>query len=139
MTHLFQHGDFTLHSGKKSTWKIEGDALTPSDWEGLAAIAVTFLPPFTEVYGVPRGGIPLAKAMTHHLSLTGEAILPRLRLICEDVITTGSSIEAYRKQLEVQYGSCPTVGLCVFARGSCPGWILPLFQMPIISFARKRG
>lgn len=134
MPHLFQHGDFILHSGAKSTWKIECDALTCDDWRGLAAIAITLLPRFTEVYGVPKGGIPLANAMFNYRATTGEES-PRLRLICEDVVTTGSSIEEFRKLIELERGKCPTIGLTVFARGVCPDWILPLFQMPTMPLA----
>jgi len=37
---LFQFGDFSLHSGSKSKWKIECDALTDEDVEALAQATV---------------------------------------------------------------------------------------------------
>ena len=33
MANLFQQGDFTLHSGERSGFKIECDALTSHDWD----------------------------------------------------------------------------------------------------------
>jgi orotate phosphoribosyltransferase len=118
MKAIFQCGDFTLHSGQKSAWKIECDSLTQDDWEGLARIASERLPPFGSVDGVPRGGIPFAKAMEKYIT-PGSAIV----LICEDVVTTGASIEKHRA------GRSPVAGVVVFARGKVPDWVTPLFQM----------
>ena len=44
-------------------------------------------------------------------------------LIVEDVVTTGGSMERIRADRLA-------VGVCVFARGPCPWWVTPLFQMP---------
>jgi orotate phosphoribosyltransferase len=75
---LFQTGDFTLASGQKSTWKIECDALTPEDWAGLAAMAVQFLPPFGAVLGVPRGGLPLARALEKYVTSGSTLVVDEL-------------------------------------------------------------
>ena len=117
---LFQLGDFVLHSGRRSWWKIECDALTSDDWEALALMAAEILPPFGFVCGVPRGGIPFAKALNKYVSEGS-----RLTLIAEDVVTTGESLLNFREQLGEH-----VVGVCVFARGKCPEWVTPLFQMP---------
>lgn len=130
---LFQFGDFTLRSGTKSKWKLECDALTPNDWEGLAQIASELLPPFALTLGVPRGGIPFAQALNKFA--TGSIEHPVL--ICEDVVTTGGSIERYRDQLTTQTnkaGGDKYIGVTVFARGKCPSWITPLFQMPMFPY-----
>ena len=124
---LFQRGEFTLASGAKSQRKIECDALTQEDWDALAAMAVEFLPPFSVTVGVPRGGIPFAQALQPYQTLEASTIL-----VCEDVVTTGGSIAQYRKQLEEVYPNpFKYLGVCVFARGKCPDWVTPLFQMPI--------
>lgn len=134
MTHLFQAGDFTLRSGAKSSWRIECDGLTPEDWEGLARIASEVLPPFRYAEGVPRGGVPFAIALGRYA--TGDETHPVL--ICEDVCTTGGSMERFRSDYMTDpYGlSAPMeltefIGVCAFARGpAVPRWVTPLFRMP---------
>jgi orotate phosphoribosyltransferase len=116
---LFQLGDFTLHSGAKSKWKIECDALTSADWEALAQIASEILPPFGYVEGVPCGGIPFAIALRKHITPDSITLL-----IAEDVTTTGASLNRYRD------GRAMTVGVVAFCRGVCPEWVTPLFVMP---------
>ncbi len=126
---LFQAGDFTLASGAAAKWKIECDVLTPADWEGLATIAAEILPPFSAVSGVPRGGLPFARAL-HKFTVLGADTL----LIAEDVVTTGGSVERYLRQVRNDpLIETPTriIGVCVFARGpSCPAWVTPLFRIP---------
>ncbi len=128
MSGLFATGDFVLASGAKSSWKLECDALTPGDWEGLARIASEVLPPFRSAVGVPRGGLPFALALGRYA--TGAAEHPVL--LCEDVVTTGGSIVRYRNELEDNAAPWVSsyIGVCVFARGKCPGWVTPLFRMP---------
>ena len=119
---LFQAGDFTLHSGAQSAWKIECDSLTDEDWETLALMVVERVDSFTSVWGVPRGGIKLAAALDRYRS---DPIYCGGVLIVDDVLTTGASMEEARRvssQGIVQ-------GAVVFARGECPDWIIPLFQM----------
>lgn len=123
---LFQSGDFTLASGRRATWKIECDALTADDWAGLAAIAAEFLPPFGEVLGVPRGGLPFAAALEKYVTPAGD----RNILVAEDVVTTGGSIERFRDAIHT--GGLNVIGVCVFARGPCPAWVTPLFRMPTV-------
>ena len=121
---LFQRGEFTLRSGQKSAWKIECDAMTAADWDGLAIMAYEILPPFSDVVGVPRGGIPFAVAL--HKYGTGRITDPLL--IAEDVVTTGGSIVKYRDNYhkDMSY-SC--IGITVFARAKCPDWVHSIFNM----------
>jgi orotate phosphoribosyltransferase len=119
MNPLFRYGNFTLASGTTSAWQIDCDALTPEDWDALAAMAASILPPFGYVEGVPTGGIPFAKALGKYVNPDSLTLL-----IAEDVITTGGSIERFRA------GRNLTIGIVVFARGRCPNWVTPLFQMP---------
>lgn len=113
---LFQQGDFTLHGGQETTWKIDCDALTDADVQTLAAMLVERLPSFGSVEGVPTGGLRLADALK-------ASIKPwATHLIVDDVITTGGSMEAVRKGRKA-------IGAVLFARGPCPSWVTPLFSM----------
>ena len=128
---LFQLGDFTLASGVKSKFRIECDALTTSDWAALAAMAVGVLPPFGRVAGVPRGGLPFAEALRGYADPRGPFVL-----IAEDVVTTGGSIARYAQLVQDEtpgLHASQIYGVCVFARGTCPPWVTPLFQMPEVS------
>lgn len=113
---LFQNGVFVLHSGKRSSWKIECDALTPHDWETLALMASEIIPPFGYVYGIPRGGCVLAMMMQRYATKGP-------MLICDDVLTTGGSMNEVRTVYPGAHG------LVVFARGPVPSWITPIFRM----------
>ena len=124
---LFVNGEFTLHSGEASRWKIDCDALTSQDWRTLALIASTILPPFRAVEGVPRGGLPFAEALRKHAQPNNpEAWL----LIADDVGTTGASMEEQRAGREAY-------GVVAFARGSLAPWIKPLFVMPVATIGEE--
>lgn len=114
---LFQLGDFRSNSGRLLPWKIECDALSDRDIDALAFMLMEVLPYFSEVEGVPTGGIRLAKALEAYRSTHGGL------LIVDDVLTTGSSMERHRNGRDAY-------GAVLFARGKCPKWVLPLFRMP---------
>lgn len=116
---LFQHGGFTLNSGMQSILKIECDALTREDWRTLALLTSNRIK-FSSVVGVPRGGLVFADELMSYCS--NESGLPCL--IVDDVLTTGGSMAKVRQEIEG-----PTIGVVVFARGPCPAWIKPIFQM----------
>ena len=59
---LFQKGDFQLHSGGKSEFKIDCDALSEHDWETLAYMTAKEFR-FKRVVGVPEGGLAFARAL----------------------------------------------------------------------------
>ena len=104
-----------LSSGLHSSWKIECDALTPHDWYTLALIACELLPPFGAVEGVPRGGIAFAEALRRHVT-AGPL------LICDDVLTTGASMERLRAGRDA-------IGVVAFARGPCPDWVMLIWRL----------
>lgn len=112
---LFQRGTFKLHSGAASDFKIDCDALTDDDIHTLALlVSKTFN--FSRVIGIPRGGLRLAAALAplHNAD-------SHVTLIVDDVLTTGGSMErAYVPG---------AIGVVIFARGKCPAWITPIFQM----------
>lgn len=111
---LFQRGDFTLHSGARSAWKIECDALTDADWSGLAAM-ISERCDFGEAVGVPTGGLKLAAALSKYLTRGAP------RLVVDDVLTTGKNITEM-----MQPGD---IGWVVFARGPLPENVHALFSM----------
>lgn len=129
---LFQTGVFTLHSGGKTSLKIDCDALTDADIDTIAAQLTMRLHPFSSVQGIPTGGTRLSKAMTHHFQPNGGT------LIVDDVWTTGSSMyEAYR-QLDSGYQKHPEwnrpnlarlQGAVIFARSTPVSWVVPMFTM----------
>lgn len=120
---LFQTGDFTLASGQQSSYKVECDALTKYDWEGLAHLASQMLPPYFDVAGVPEGGWPFADALRTYA--TGNEDDPLL--IADDVWTTGGSMVKFIKAM----GLAPKTyyGCVAFARGAIPGWCSAVWYM----------
>lgn len=113
---LLQFGNFVLSSGRRSQFKIDCDSLSDVDIATAAAWLAEMLPPFGLVEGVPRGGLRLAEAMRPYAT-TGPL------LICDDVSTSGASLERQRAGREA-------IGAVLFARGPCPAWVTPLFMGP---------
>lgn len=113
---LLQLEKITLHSGKISDFKIECDSLTETDWDTLAYLGSRIVGSFSSVSGVPKGGIPFAKAMEKYIGDLGP------HLVVDDVLTTGGSI------LKAVYNHKGSIGLVVFARGRA--WpIMAIFYM----------
>ncbi len=118
---LFRLGDFVLSTGQRSPWKIDCDWLTDGDLDCIAHLIAELIPVFGYVEGVPRGGIRLAQRLTKYC----EAGVDRL-LIVDDVFTTGASIERHRAGRDAY-------GAVIFARGECPAWVVPLFELTHVS------
>jgi len=72
--------------------------------------------PFAAVRSVPRGGDRLAVALAP-LATTGPL------LIVDDVLTTGASMEATRRE----FPNHDCVGVVIFARGPTPAWVRSVF------------
>jgi orotate phosphoribosyltransferase len=122
--HLFNSGEYKLHSGLVSPFKIDADALTNNDISALAIIIADRFP-YTMAYGVPRGGIRFARALNGLPH--SEPSVPSY-LIVDDVLTTGGSITTFRKERLSK--EADVTGIVIFARGKCPDWVFPLFQTP---------
>ncbi len=116
---LFKNEKVISHAGLHLPFKIECDALTEEDIETIAAI-ISRKYKFRAVCGIPRGGIRLAAALQKYLSNEG------LVLIVDDVLTTGLSMEDARRQI-----GGDAFGIVIFARGKCPEWVKPIFQLVI--------
>ena len=111
---LFKGGKFVLHSGASSSFKIDCDSLTDEDIFNIARI-ISEKKIFSSVYGVPSGGTRLAKALEKYCNDWGP------RLVVDDVLTTGNSMKEVYKDGDT--------GVVIFARGECPKWVRPIFQM----------
>ena len=125
---LLQWGNFTLHSGENSWWRIDCDAFTDSE---IALIAKLMLERIPNHYGkvlYPEshpGSVmhKLAAEMRNYIDEKSNNIL-----IVDDVLTIGNSMrELYF--LSATYGA-EIFGAVIFARGLCPSWVKPIFQMP---------
>ncbi len=126
---LFRRMDFVMHSGGRAQYKIECDELTDEDIETLAFIISQKAKVITgedrtgirQVHGIPRGGERLAAALSrNYIDKWGS-----LRLIVDDVLTTGRSMEDARLNL----GWSDAVGVVIFARHTPANWIKPIFSM----------
>lgn len=120
---LFQHGGFTLHSGGRSAFRIDCDALTDEDWQALAHMIADRVGAFSAVVGVPRGGLKLAEALRPLVRDRGVV------LVVDDVLTTDASMEAAGAEAAELYPCRTIVGAVVFARTTPPSWVMPLFTL----------
>ncbi len=120
---LFSMGDYLLHSGDESTWKINCDSLGEEDWCTLAYLLSIRLPPFSGVYGIPRGGVALATALLRYVTRDQDD-LPDL--VVDDVLSTGASFIKWKNSYQR-----PCIGAVIFARDAkkVPDWVTPLFIM----------
>jgi hypothetical protein len=126
---LFKFGWFASHSGFQLPWKLDLDGLDDSDWKAIAQmIAWKFA--FRSVYGVPKGGVELAKACDPFVS-AGYPIL-----IVDDVLTTGRSMIEARAKLGDPPGC---IGVVVAARGRCPNWVFPILTVNEFWQSRATG
>lgn len=116
---LFVCGKFTLHGGDQSDWLIDCTALTLDDLDTLASMVSTRLCAFRSVYGIPLGGVLFAAALGRYKRTYGTT------LIVDDVLTTGTSMEAAREELRMEHR--PAIGVVIFSRGPCPEWVTPIF------------
>jgi hypothetical protein len=126
---LFQYVEdgIKLHSGGRSQFKIECDALDDGDLECFAWITATYLvEDFSEVHGVPEGGLRFAKALEKYKSKEGAI------LVVDDVYTTGNSLREFIMNYFIEndmHSSPPMKTVVIFARNETPEWIIPIFKM----------
>ena len=127
-THLFQEEDFIGHSGGQLHWKIEMDALEDAEWKCIARMIMEIeTRPFCSAIGIPRGGLKLSMHLNDYS--TQDENDPYL--ICDDVLTTGGSMNYFVDQYFRNRKPQGYFGWVVFARTQPAEWIKPLFQMPV--------
>lgn len=127
---LLEQGDFTLHSGDKSWWKINCDAFKGQEailarmiWEKLFPMDhyEQVIHPESRSESIVHS---LAKELRKDCWKTSVNIL-----LIDDVLTTGKSMEELKATInQEQYF---VHGVVIFDRssGKCPDWIKPLFTV----------
>ena len=105
MVDLFQKVDFKSHAGLDLSWKIEMDALSDKEWMCIAHMIVELSDPFQAAIGIPRGGLKLSGYLNDYGSTQRES---DPYLIVDDVMTTGGSMEEYKK---ANFKDKPVIGL----------------------------
>lgn len=113
---MFSEGMFISHSGLELKRKIDLDDLTGIDYECLARATAEVIQ-FSAVFGIPKGGTKFAAALRHHCTPNSVKVL-----IVDDVLTTGTSMEAEKSRLQLTDDQA--VGVVIIARGECPSWVI---------------
>ena len=139
---IFRLGNFELHSGKKSQWKIECDMLVEEDYKTLAYIVakewklkfglVTHVGAKVNYKGRIANSYNFKCALQEYETKT----LQNPILIVDDVLTTGHSINEEKRLCEHIYDDCGMVGVVIFARGDCPSWVKPIFRLEKTGFQK---
>lgn len=117
---MITYGQFTSHSGLILPWKIDCNDFTDADITALAKIIADKID-FSDVHGIPTGGMRLANALAPYRRKGAHPFL-----IVDDVFTVGTSMEEAR--VEFTYGKAiQPRGVVIYARGQTPKWIWPMF------------
>lgn len=127
---LLQWGDFTLHSGGKSWWRIDCDAFKDSEIHLLAKLIAEKVGEFDFIRypkSHPGSSVPkLASALERYAR--HREFGTEIMLVVDDVLTTGKSIQPYYESNGAHNG-IEVKGAVIFARGECPDWVTPIFRM----------
>lgn len=121
---LFQGEFIFLHSQQATDFKIDCDYLTDEDIRVLAKFISKHLE-FCAVYGIPKGGERLAKALEKYCNPDSP-----IHLIVDDVLTTGGSFNAFKARLK-EVPDYAILGVCLFCRRpeNKPKWVSAVFNM----------
>ena len=104
------------------------DALEDEEWKCIARMIMEIeTRPFCSAIGIPRGGLKLSVHLNDYS--TQDENDPYL--ICDDVLTTGGSMNYFVDQYFRNRKPQGYFGWVVFARTQPTEWIKPLFQMPV--------
>jgi hypoxanthine phosphoribosyltransferase len=130
---LFVQKDFKGNSGIELDFKIECDALSDKSIETIACRINKYCEEndikFSDVSGVPRGGIRLENALKKYVDENGDYVL-----IVDDVLTTGGSMEKHKTKIKKETDKS-ILGFVVFDRGDyivpARSWTEPVFTMEI--------
>lgn len=146
---LFQFGWFASHSGFQLPFKIDCDAWSDRDLEGVADL-LQWKFAFSEVHAVPSDEAPprnpagprLARIIRGRCAMT-EGYPP---LIVDDVLTTGRSMEEFRRELMRNRPPAVPIGFVIYSRaprdgGSVgqPDWVWNLLRVEEWAQSRATG
>jgi hypothetical protein len=116
-----------LHSGRLSDFKFECDNLTDEEIDGFARLIARMVGMFTDVIGIPQGGIRIATAL-EPFALPG--LTRRRLLIVDDVLTEGSSMACERaRAIATGWPIRDIQGAVMISRGACDPWSTPVLQL----------
>ncbi len=121
---IFQAFDFTLPNGEPSIFKIECDHLTDTDIECFAKMVGHVS--FKSVEGIPRGGIPFAKALEKYIDPESE-----VHLVVDDVLASGKAMTD-AMQAASDRGEEVVRGIVIFSRAKRDVHVnncVPIFAM----------
>ncbi len=118
---IFQLFDFTLPNGDSTFYKIECDHLTDGDIECFAKMVGHVS--FKSVEGIPRGGLPFAKALEKYIDPESE-----VHLVVDDVLASGTAM-TNAMQAASDRGEEVVRGVVIFSRGPKINNCVPIFQM----------
>lgn len=123
---LFRTGTFKLASGRTSDFKVDCGTLKRADYETLANVVCRQMN-FSQVYGVPTGGLQFAYVLRERATFESNCLL-----IVDDVYTTGLSMNTYAVEVRRQNPGRVVKGVVIFAREEVSWqdrrWILPIFS-----------
>ena len=83
--------------------------------------------PFRAAIGIPRGGLELSRCLNEYSTQHDSDPY----LICDDVLTTGGSMNYFTEQYFRNREPHDYFGWVVFARTPPQEWVKSLFQMPV--------
>lgn len=121
---LFKRGNFALHSGGKSNWIIDCEALTEEELQTLAVMALERIPKFGATVGIPNGGLRFSKVMDKYCTPDETTLL-----IVDDVLTTGGSMRLKHEKFLCLGTYTNIIGLVIFARSTPDPWVHAIFRV----------
>ena len=120
---LFIKKTFVSHAGNTLDCKIECDSLTNDDIKTLAYL-ISKQYTFKMVYGIPRGGVRLALALSMYVNPDSRYIL-----IVDDVLSTGKSMEEAKVKMKSHVTFDSDIrGVVIFSRQNYSNrWVTPVW------------
>jgi orotate phosphoribosyltransferase-like protein len=120
---LLVNNSFKSHSGLDLDFKIDCDALTDFDLETLASI-VSKKYSFSDVFGIPMGGLRFAAALDKYCTKNSFDVL-----VVDDVMTTGNSFRDFKNEWFLDDDN--VIGITIFSRGykNTPEWVNSIFTL----------
>lgn len=113
-----------LGFGHTKDWSIDTSELTNDDWDCLANLILERNPNFSQVHGIMPTGNQLEYRLSRKTTTGGV-------LVVDGVLKTGKTMEEARTYCTKHYRTHEIQGAVIFARGPCPRWIKPIFQLDV--------